>query len=188
MKRKHTILDYVTRHEEAHRNNKIKIIIDFHQDHTSSIKSLVVEKKSSVLLTTRFMKVKMLMFAKISLYSFIYDVTNVFCFTDKVVRKIYEKYKKQSVSSIRILQIQTGLHFFFFICDINCIINEKESRNILFEVMVQSKILERLDLSYDFGQKLIVQNDDDTMRGHLIHHQKYAYTSRLKHYLTIFMH
>ena len=77
---------------------------------------------------------------------------------------------------------------FFFICDINCIINEKESRNILFEVMVQSKILERLDLSYDFGQKLIVQNDDDTMRGHLIHHQKYAYTSRLKHYLTIFMH
>ena len=114
MKRKHTILDYVTRHEEAHRNNKIKIIIDFHQDHTSSIKSLVVEKKSSVLLTTRFMKVKMLMFAKISLYSFIYDVTNVFCFTDKVVRKIYEKYKKQSVSSTRILQIQTGLHFFFF--------------------------------------------------------------------------
>ena len=54
--------------------------------------------------------------------------------------------------------------------------------------MVQSKILERLDLSYDFGQKLIVQNDDDTMRGHLIHHQKYTYTSRLKHYLTIFMH
>ena len=78
--------------------------------------------------------------------------------------------------------------FIFFICDINCIINEKESRNILFEVMVQSKILERLDLSYDFWQKLIVQNDDDSTHGHLIHHQKYVYTSRLKHYLTIFMH
>ena len=178
----------MTRHEEAHRNNKIKIIIDFHQDHTSSIKSLVVGKKSSVLLITRFMKVKMLMFAKISLYIFIYDVTNVFCFTDKVVRKIYEKYKKTKCFFYQNITDTDRTSFFFFICDINCIINEKESRNILFEVMVQSKILERLDLSYDFGQKLIVQNDDDTMRGHLIHHQKYAYTSRLKHYLTIFMH
>ena len=42
MKRKRTILDYMTRHEEAHRNNKIKSIIE---EHANSIKSLVVEKK-----------------------------------------------------------------------------------------------------------------------------------------------
>ena len=29
MKRKRTIVDYMTRHEEAYKNNKIKIIIDF---------------------------------------------------------------------------------------------------------------------------------------------------------------
>ena len=81
MKRKRAILDYVTSHEEAHRNNEIKSITDFDQEDTSSIKYFVVEKKSSVPLTTRFMKGKMLMFAKISLQSFVYDMINVFCFS-----------------------------------------------------------------------------------------------------------
>ena len=48
----------MTRHEEAHKN-KIKSIIDFDKEHANSIKSLSVEKKSSLPLTTRFMiKVK----------------------------------------------------------------------------------------------------------------------------------
>ena len=83
----------MTRHEEAHRNNKIKSIIDFGEEHANSIKSLAVEKKSSVPLTTKFMKSKMLMFIKTSLQSFIYDMIDVFCFLDKIVQKIYEKYK-----------------------------------------------------------------------------------------------
>ena len=64
MKRKRTIVDYMSRHEEAYKNNKIKSIIDFDEENTNSIKSLAIEKKSNVKLTTRFMKGKMLMFAK----------------------------------------------------------------------------------------------------------------------------
>ena len=81
MKRKLTILNYMTRHEEAHRNNKIKSIVDFDKEHANSIKYLAVEKESSVTLTTRFMKGKMLMFAKNSLQSFIYDMIDVFLFS-----------------------------------------------------------------------------------------------------------
>ena len=36
--------------------------------------------------------------------------------------------------------------------------------------------------------KITSYNDDDTAGGHLIRDQKYAYTSRLKHYFTIFIH
>ena len=64
MKRKRTIVDYMSRHEEAYKNNKIKSIIDFDEENINSIKSLAIEKKSNVKLTTRFMKGKMLMFAK----------------------------------------------------------------------------------------------------------------------------
>ena len=64
MKRKCTIVDYMSRHEEAYKSNKIKSIIDFDEENTNSIKSLAIEKKSNVKLTTRFMKGKMLMFAK----------------------------------------------------------------------------------------------------------------------------
>ena len=91
MKRKRTIVDYLTRHDEAHKNNKIKSIIDFDEEHANSIKSLVIEKKSNVFLTTRFMKGKMLMFAKTSLQTFVYDMMDVFCFPDQVIQEIYQK-------------------------------------------------------------------------------------------------
>ena len=64
IKRKRTIVDYMSRHEEAYKNNKIKSIIDFDEENINSIKLLAIEKKSNVKLTTRFMKGKMLMFAK----------------------------------------------------------------------------------------------------------------------------
>ena len=46
MKRTRTILDYMTRPEEPHRNNKIKSIIGFDEEHANSIKSLATEKKN----------------------------------------------------------------------------------------------------------------------------------------------
>ena len=46
MKRKRTIVDYMSRHKEAYKNNKIKSIIDFDEENTNSIKSLVVKKKN----------------------------------------------------------------------------------------------------------------------------------------------
>ena len=92
MKRKRTIVDYMDMQEQAQKNNKIKSMIDFDEEHTNSIKSLAIEKKSNVTLTTRFMKGKMLMFAKTSLQSFVYDMIDVFCFPDQVVQEIYKKY------------------------------------------------------------------------------------------------
>ena len=45
MKRKRTNVDYMSTLEEAYKNNKIKSIIDFDEEHTNSIKFLAVEKK-----------------------------------------------------------------------------------------------------------------------------------------------
>ena len=67
-------------------------MIDFDEEHTDSITSLAIEKKSNLTLTTRFLKGKMPMFAKTSLQSFVYDMIDVFCFPDQVVQEIYKKY------------------------------------------------------------------------------------------------
>ena len=91
IKRKRTIVDYMSRHEEAYKN-KIKSIINFDKENTNSIKSLAVEKKLSIKLTTRFMKGKMLMFGKNLLQSFVYDMIGGFCFPDQVVQEIYKNY------------------------------------------------------------------------------------------------
>ena len=49
---------------------------------------------------------------------------------------------------------------FIFICDKNSIVDEKNARNIIFEVFVSSKILSRLDLSDDFWEQFGVQNKE----------------------------
>ena len=48
--------------------------------------------------------------------------------------------------------------FFVFICKMTCTINEKGSRDIIFNVLTKSKILERLDLSDDFWERFKVQD------------------------------
>ena len=115
-----------------------------------------MEKNSSVPLTTRFMKGKMLMFTKTSLQNFIYYLIDVFCFPDETVQKIYEKYIIENCFLYENLTDTDSTSLFFvFICNTDFVLNENESRNILFEVMIQSKIIERLDLSEIFGKILM---------------------------------
>lgn len=48
--------------------------------------------------------------------------------------------------------------FFVFICNLNSQLNEKDSRKIIFEVLTQSKVHKRLDLSHDFWTQFNVCN------------------------------
>ena len=119
------------RREEAHKNNKIKSLIDFDEANTNDIKSIAVEKKSNIKLTNRFIKGKMLMFAKASLQSFVYDMIDVFCFPNHAVQEIYKKYQ---IEKCFMYQNWTDTDstslFFIFICDIGCTINESVKSSI----------------------------------------------------------
>ena len=70
---------------------KIKSLIDFDEEYSSSIKSIAIEKSTKVNLTTRFLNGKMLMFSKVSIKSFVYDLIDVFMFPNQDVQKIYQK-------------------------------------------------------------------------------------------------
>lgn len=52
---------------------KTKMLIEFNEAESASIKSFAVRKKNAIKATTRFMSGKLLMFAKLSLKSFIYS-------------------------------------------------------------------------------------------------------------------
>ena len=56
-------------------------MIDFDND-CNSIKSVIVSGNTTVDVSTQFIKGKMLMFAKVSLKSFVYDIIDVFSFPD----------------------------------------------------------------------------------------------------------
>ena len=74
------MLDYDARKNNALINQKVKSLIDFDDQHSASIKSIAVEKTAKINLTTRFLNGKMLMFSKVSVKSFVYDMIDVFMF------------------------------------------------------------------------------------------------------------
>ena len=77
------------------------------------------------------------------------------------MKKIYEIYK---VNRCYLYQNLTDADstsvFFVFICDLNCCIREDEARDIIFEVMFQIKIFDRLDLSAELWGKFNERNKD----------------------------
>ena len=81
------------RKNEALTNQKVKSLIDFDEEYTCSIKSVAIEKSSKINLTTRFLNGKMLMFSKVSIKSFVYDLIDVFMFPNQEIQEIYRQYQ-----------------------------------------------------------------------------------------------
>ena len=82
---------------------KPKMLVEFNNRESASIKSFAVKKRNEIKVTTRFMSGRLLMFAKLSLKSFIYDLLEIFCFPTKVVSEIYRKYSIEKVENLHIL-------------------------------------------------------------------------------------
>ena len=79
--------------EDALKNKRNKTMIDFDKIECNSIKSILIKGSDTVDASSRFIKGKMLMFAKLSLTSFVYDLIDVFCFPDAEIKQIYDSYE-----------------------------------------------------------------------------------------------
>ena len=136
-------------------------MIDFAEEYTSSIRSVAIEKSSKINLTTQFLNGKMLMFSKFCIKSFVYDLIDVFMFPNQEIQEIYQQYQ---VSRCYLYQNLTDTDstsmFFVFICDLNSCVSEDKARNIIFDVMIKSKIFDRFDLSAEFYEQFNCTNED----------------------------
>ena len=61
--------------------------IDFDVEESASIKSFTIKNNDQVKITTKFLSRKMLMFAKLSLMNFIYELVETFYFPSETVKK-----------------------------------------------------------------------------------------------------
>ena len=68
-------------------------MIDLDEEYSASIRSVAIEKKTKVNLTTRFLSGKMLMFSKVSIKSFVYDLIDIFMFPNQEIQEIYQKHQ-----------------------------------------------------------------------------------------------
>ena len=152
--------DFEDRKTSLLADRKIKTMIDFEKCNSSSVKSIIVKGSNNIKVSSRFIKGKMLMFAKLSIKSFVYDMIDVFCFPNDEIKTIYRKYQ---IEKCLLYQNSTDTDstslFFVFICDFECSLPESEARKVIFECMIKSKILNRLDLSDNFWKEYNVYNN-----------------------------
>ena len=79
--KKRKIKDANIQIDDVIKNEKIKTMIDFDQNECNSIKSIIVKGDTNIDVSSCFIKGKMLMFAKLSLKLFVYDIIDDFLFS-----------------------------------------------------------------------------------------------------------
>ena len=160
-KKRKTLHDYGTRKDEVFRNQQIKSLTDFDEDYSSSIRSVAVQKSLKVNLTTRFLNEKMLMFSKISVKSFVYDLIDVFMFPNEEIQKNYNKHKiNKCYLDQNLTDTNSSSMFFVFVCNLQCNLKENEVKDLIFEIILKSKLFDRIDLSADYFEKFQCKNPD----------------------------
>ena len=94
------------------------------------------------------------MFAKLSLMSFIYEILETFCFPNKKIQEIYDKY---SIEKVHIYHVLTDTDStclqFLFISNPKSNICQQKYREIIFEVIITSKIYDRFDCSREYWEQ-----------------------------------
>ena len=136
---------------------KIKMLVELNTPEGSAVKHIAVKPQTNVKCTTRFLAGKMLMFAKLSLKSFIYQLAEVFMFPDEIVRAIYNKYQIERVLVYHILTDTNSTAIqFIVISSVDSTFTEPQVRDIIFEVFSKTSLVDRFDKSDDFWKKFNV--------------------------------
>ena len=93
------------------------MIIEFNEHKSSFVKSIAVKSETNIKCTSRFMSGKRLMFAKLSLKSFIYSLVELLHFPEEnpIVASIYKKYDIEQIFCYQVLTDtdSTSIQFIF---------------------------------------------------------------------------
>lgn len=135
--------------------------IKFNDHEATSVKTIAVKTQLKVKCMTRFMSGKLLMFAKLSLKSFIYSLVELLSFPDlnPLVAQIYEKYQIERIICYHVLTDtdSTSLQF-VVISDPSSTYPECDVRDILFGIFSKTDIRNRFDTSHEFWKRFDAHN------------------------------
>ena len=87
------VLNYVNRLQEAYTDKSYTFVQDLEKDGVNSVFAVACKRQNNVRVSTRYIAAKLLINAKISLASFLYDCVDTFCFPNEKTQAIYARYK-----------------------------------------------------------------------------------------------
>ena len=134
--------------------------LDLEEDGVNSVKGVACKKQTMVKVSTRYISFTLLINAKISLASFIYDCIGTFCFPNEETSLIYTCHKIVKVLPY-LLMTNTDLGSFEFmvITEDSCDCGEREMRDILLRIFLDNNIQHRLHLFGTFFTQLSKRNE-----------------------------
>ena len=150
---KNLVLHLERKKKEIENDTKTKTIIEFNQNLSCSVKRLAVKKYiySVANSTSRFSSSKMLMIAKISLMSSVYDVLETVYFPNKITRDLYQKYSVKKILLYHVLtDTDSTCLFFVFVCKPECEVPGKKFRNFIIEIIMRNEVSSMSDASGEF--------------------------------------
>ena len=153
--------DQIADSEDMRKN---KMLLEFNDAQSSSIKQIAVKTNTSIKRTTRFMSGKLLMFAKLSLKSFIYSLAELLAFPEEneTVEKIYRKYEIERIFCYHILTDTDSISpNFLIISHVGSTFPESKVRDILFEIFSSTEIRKRFDKSDKFWEQFGVYKPEN---------------------------
>ena len=113
-----------------------------------------------VKVSTRYISSKLLINAKISLGSFIYDCIGTFCFPNEETSLIYACHKIIKVLTYLLMtNTDLGSLEFMVIAEDSCDCGDREMRDILFRIFLDNNTQHRLHLSGEFFAQFNKRNE-----------------------------
>ena len=131
--KKNTIKNIDQKTKDEERAPKTKTMLGFDQKTTCSIKCLAIKKDNRGEANNSFFSKNMLMFAKMSFISCIYNVLEAFCFLNEKTKAIYEKYMIKIIIPFHVLtNTNSTCMRFYFLCEPESTLADSIYRYCLF--------------------------------------------------------
>ena len=155
-----TIENKIKKCEDIRKN---RMVIEFNDHKSSTVKSIAVKLQTNIKCKSRFMSGKLLMFAKLSLKSFVYTLVELLHFPEEnpIVASIYEKYDIEQKNYYQVLTDTDSTSIqFTIVSDPASTYPECNVRDILFEIFSKTEIRERFDKSDEFWRRFNVHDQE----------------------------
>ena len=121
------------------------------ENSVNSVKAIACKIQITIKVSAKFILSKLLVNAKISLGSFIYDCIDRFCFPNEQTKKIYSEHKILKVLPYLLMTgTDSALFEFIVIADKTCDLSKREMREIFLKIFLDNNMHCRLDLSSEF--------------------------------------
>ena len=148
--------------EKSNDLRKNKTLVELNTPAGTAVKQIALKPQTTMKCTSHFLAGKMLMFAKLSLKSFIYQLAKLFMFPDATVHEIYDRYRIDRVYVYHVLtDTDSTCIQFLVISSIDSTFTESYVRDIIFKVFSRTPIVDRFDKSHQFWKRFGVHDESN---------------------------